>query len=386
MRKAEVIAVLGGGPAGAMAAATLAAAGRKVILVDEKLVWEKPCGGGVTQKALSRYGFLRDAEIESNWVHGCEFISPAGRKAYVTMEKRVAIFSRYVLNGLLMHRAEQAGAEPLRDRVIGIERCAGHWQLRTRTTKLTADYVIFALGARNPFRAQFSRPFTAADLMATAGYFGPGGGASMQVRFLPGLEGYIWIFPRRDHCSAGICGRIGTKTTAELRRELELFLAQQDIGLEGASFYAHVLPALDARTLREAPFCGEGWAMVGDAAGFVDPITGEGLYYALRSAELLSQALLAGRPENYPELVRRDFLHELELAVSLEHWFFTGRVVGRPVTECLVQLLAQSRRFREKLCLLFTDGHYRKLMPSLLETFCARTGATGPPVAAQVIS
>jgi flavin-dependent dehydrogenase len=50
MRDIEVIAILGGGPAGAMAATTLAADGRKVVLVDEKLVWEKPCGGGVTQR------------------------------------------------------------------------------------------------------------------------------------------------------------------------------------------------------------------------------------------------------------------------------------------------------------------------------------------------
>ena len=382
MRKEEVIAVLGGGPAGAMAAATLAAAGSRVVLVDEKLAWEKPCGGGVTHKALSRYAFLRDVEVESNWVQGCEFISPAGRQAYLTMEQRVAIFSRRVLNGLLLDRAQRAGAELLRDRITGIDGYAGQWQLKTRSTTLKAHYIVLALGARNPFRAQFCRPFTAADLMATAGYFVPRGGDRMQVRFLPGLEGYIWIFPRRDHSSAGICGRLGTKTTAELRRELEQHLAHQGIALEQPCFYAHVLPALSPRTLREAPFCGEGWAMIGDAAGFVDPITGEGLYYALRSADLLCQALLAGRPESYLDLVRRDFLQELELAVGMAEWFFTGRVLGQAVTECFVQLLAESRRFRKKLCTLFADGHYRKMMPPLLEIFCARTGATMPSAAA----
>lgn len=385
MRDIEVIAILGGGPAGAMAAATLAAAGRRVVLVDEKLVWEKPCGGGVSQKALSRYSFLRDAEVESNWVRGCEFISPAGRKAYLTMERRVAIFSRRVLNGLLLHRAQQAGAELLRDRVTGIDGGAARWQLKTCNTNLNAHYLIFALGARNLFRAQFSRPFTSADLMATVGYFVPGGGDHMLVRFVPGLEGYSWLFPRRDHSSAGICARMGTKSTAELRFNLEQCLRQQGINFQGAPFFAHLLPSLSWRTLREARFSGEGWAMIGDAAGFVDPLTGEGVYYALRSAELLCQALLAGRPEMYPQLLRQDFLPELELAAGMTNWFYTGRALGGAITECLVQLAAQSREFRELVCALFTSGQYRKLLPSLLELFCTQTGATRPPLAAEVV-
>ena len=70
--------MIGGGPAGAMAAAQLAAAGSQVVLIDEKLAWEKPCGGGLTQKALERYPFLAEAEAERNWVRGCELVSPGG--------------------------------------------------------------------------------------------------------------------------------------------------------------------------------------------------------------------------------------------------------------------------------------------------------------------
>ena len=385
MRDIDVIAILGGGPAGAMAATTLAAAGRRVVLVDEKLVWEKPCGGGVTQKALSRYTFLRDAEVESNWVQGCELISPAGSKAYLRMERQIAIFSRRVLNGLLLQRAQQAGTELLRDRVTGIDGCPGQWQLRTCNANLSADYLILALGVKSAFRDRFSRPFTSTDLMAAVGYFVPGTDDHMQVRFLPGLEGYIWIFPRRDHCSAGICARMGTKSTKELRLSLEQYLRQQGVHFQGAPFFAHLLPSLSWHTLREARFSGEGWAMIGDAAGFVEPITGEGVYYALRSAELLCQALLAGRPEMYPLLLREDFLPELELAAGMTNWFFTGRVLGQAITECLVQLAAQSREFRELVCALFASGQYRKLLPSLLELFCAQTGATRPPLAAEVV-
>src|SRR5512142_2146392 len=111
MVMSDSIAVVGGGPAGAMAAAQLASAGRRVVLIDEKLAWEKPCGGGLTHKALERYPFLAQAEVERNWVRACELVSPAGRRAWFELDKQIAIFSRRVLNGLLLERARSAGAE-----------------------------------------------------------------------------------------------------------------------------------------------------------------------------------------------------------------------------------------------------------------------------------
>ncbi len=56
----KTVAVLGGGPAGAFAAERLARAGLKAIIFDEKLAWEKPCGGGLTFKAYNEYPFLID--------------------------------------------------------------------------------------------------------------------------------------------------------------------------------------------------------------------------------------------------------------------------------------------------------------------------------------
>src|SRR5271165_2500547 len=102
MRTQLPIAIVGGGPAGA-----LAGAGRDVVLLDEKLAWEKPCGGGVTHKALQQYPFLADIGSESslnldniNLIDRCELISPSGRRVSFRMQHPVAIFSRQALNGL----------------------------------------------------------------------------------------------------------------------------------------------------------------------------------------------------------------------------------------------------------------------------------------------
>jgi geranylgeranyl diphosphate/geranylgeranyl-bacteriochlorophyllide a reductase len=364
--------VIGGGPAGALAAAELARAGRSVLLLDEKLAWEKPCGGGITYKAIAQYPFLRDAPVERNWVAECELVSPAGRRVLFHLDEPIAIFSRQVLNGLILERARSAGADIVTARVTAIHGKPGEWRLQTSEAALEASFLVLASGARNPFRRQFSHAFSPDDVMATAGYYIPGSSPRMQIWFVPELHGYIWIFPRVDHFSAGICGKMNGKTTAELRRILEEHLTRAGFDFEGARFFAHVLPALSAHSLRNAPVCGEGWAMIGDAAGFTDPITGEGLYYALRSAELLSRALIGERPESYRTLLKKDFLPELEMAARIADRFFTGQWMGGAVTERMVQFTAYSPRFRQLMCDMFagTQG-YLNLRQRLYRTLPA---------------
>jgi flavin-dependent dehydrogenase len=125
---------------------------------------------------------------------------------------------------------------------------------------------------------------------------------------------------------------------------------------------------------------GDGWALIGDAAGFVDPITGEGLYYAMRSAELLSQALLAEQPESYPELLRGDFLPELQIAARVAGRFYSGRWMGQTVIERMVQFTRHSPSFRDLMCDLFagTQGYldlrrrlYRSLPAMLAESLAS---------------
>ena len=345
------IAVVGGGPAGALAGALLAAGGRDVLLFDEKLAWEKPCGGGVTHKALRQYPFLVGSESnpigESNPVEECELISPSGRRVRFHMQHPVAIFSRLGLNGLLLERARRAGVDVRQERITRIARSGEDWQLVTPRSEYSASYVMLAAGARNPFRAQFLSPIEPGDLMVTAGYFIPRRSSLMQIQFLTGITGYIWVFPRADHVSAGIACKMGEIATSELRCMLEKWLAENGYDLESARFYSHILPSFRSHSFETLKVCGEGWAMIGDSAGLVDPITGEGLYYALRSAELCANALLAGRPDEYRIFLEEELLPELKLAARVSQRFYSGQIFGDSVLERMVSLTAQSPSFRE---------------------------------------
>jgi flavin-dependent dehydrogenase len=138
-----------------------------------------------------------------------------------------------------------------------------------------------------------------------------------------------------------------------LRLRLERWLDENGFQFESARFYSHILPALRPRTLETLVVCGQGWATIGDSAGLVDPITGEGLYYALRSADLCAQAQLAGQPEEYQARLEEEILPELRLAARVLQRFYHGQVFGESVAERMVGLTAQSENFRALMSDLF---------------------------------
>lgn len=370
------IAVVGGGPAGARTAELLAGVGHKVTVFEEKPGWEKPCGGGLTQKALRRYPFLRESEVNRHWVESCEMISPSGRRVNLPLGKTTAIFSRRVLNGLLLDRARQAGAEVVGERATVISRNGAQWEVRSHSSAVAADFIVLAAGARNPFREQFHQQLGADDLMTAVGYYVPGTSSRMTVRFFPAFEGYAWLFPRSDHYSAGICGRLRGQTTAQMRAVLEDFLDQEGLAWKQGEFYAHIIPTLRTSSFEQMAYGGDGWAAVGDAAGLVDPVTGEGLYYALHSADLLCETLLSAAPDRYPARIQHTLLPELLAAARYSDRFYWGSFIGGAVTERMVQMAQRSPTMRAILRDLFLgsqgysdldDRVYSRLPRVLLE-------------------
>jgi geranylgeranyl reductase family protein len=344
----KCVAILGGGPAGAFAAEQLASAGLAVQLFDEKLAWEKPCGGGLTYKAYSQYPFLLDNPTPKRMVSETVLAAPNAGEVTLKLDDPVLIYSRLDLNRLLLERAGRAGAQIEKARVLSISRGAFGWQLRTSAGTAEADFCIVATGARNPLR-EVGTQLRAEDTMSALGYYVPGNQARIDIQFLPHLEGYIWVFPRCGHLSVGICGK--GEAAGSLRRRLELYMSQHGISWKDATFYSHLLPSLDAASWRGNRVSGEGWMAVGDAAGLVDPITGEGLYYAIRSGDLAARTILAdtcsaaGLPAAYRTLLHRDFAGDLEFGSRLGRRVLLGRFLLGSVPARMVQFTRRSPRF-----------------------------------------
>ncbi len=362
----RTVAVLGGGPAGSMAAERLASAGLRTYLIDEKLAWEKPCGGGVTWKAYHQYPFLKSGSgrsVASTWLH-----ADHTEALRLDLQQPLLIFSRRELNQLLLNRAAAAGAELVSTRVTGIDRPTSTWSITTRSgPALSADFLVVATGARNPLRS-LGTVWTPADTMIALGYYIPSEQPHIDLRFFAGLEGYIWIFPRNGHLSAGICGK--GETAADLRQRLEHYLSGRGISFKDAQFYAHMLPSLDPSSWSGNRLAGPGWLAVGDAAGLVDPVTGEGIYYAMRSGDLAGQLLAEGRPEAYAESVRSEFADDLAYAATLARRVYLGRFCGGANTTRMLQFLRRSPRIHAVMQELFAGTiSYRELRTRIRGNF-----------------
>jgi len=368
----ETIGIIGGGPAGAIAAECLARGGSRlrVLVFEEKVGWEKPCGGGLTQKALRRYPFLLDAVEPHTLIRDAEFVAANGDSVRLQLARPLAIYSRSVLNNLLLDRAREAGAEVIAERVLGLERAPDGWELQSRNGRYACSRLILAAGARTALRRRLLPDFGPDDFIQTFGYYAPGSDGPVRVQFFENFEGYAWAFPRPDHLSIGIAGKIGASAMAGLKQRLHAFMRaygyDSDAALR-APIFSHVLPTLSRASWKNLTLAGPGWALAGDAAGLVDPITGEGIYFAMRSGELLADSILEGAPERYPECVRRDFARKLAFGARLSHRFYLGTFLGVSSVTRMIEYARRSRAFRQLMQDLI-DGS--QTYPSLAARVC----------------
>jgi flavin-dependent dehydrogenase len=343
------VAVVGAGPAGSLLASLLAGDGARVTLFDASHPREKPCGGGVTAKAIALLPAAPAGDpLPARQVDRCRLETDEGDGVELALARPVAVAARRDLDAWLLRRATDAGARHVAAHVVAV----AEGEVRTAAGHSEAfDVVVGADGAGSLVRRTFLAPTPPERLFMAAGWFAPGT-APMTVRFAPGLAGYSWLFPRPDHVGVGICAPLRAVPTRDLLARLERVVARSFPALHpgaDAGRYAHTIPHASADPCCLLEIAGARWALVGDAAALADPITGEGIYPALRSARVLAGVLKEdGSPARYPAAALEEFGRELLKAATLYDWFydpgFTRRMVayGRrsaAVREILAELV-----------------------------------------------
>lgn len=380
------IAIIGAGPAGAHLASRLADEGRDVILFDPKGAWEKPCGGGVPTRAIREFAFLLERSgYPRKLVRRITMISPLERRVTLTLDEPFAVYSRKVLNSLVLDRAIDAGAQFIREGVSDFAREQDGWTILTdRGSRWRARFLIGADGAASFTRRRLIGIFPQQDLALAFGYNvatdetaplpgtaetngGRTVGPAMDevvVRFPKDFTGYLWAFPRPGVMNFGVASKLGERTSKELRSLLTNFVSGYYDGRmpdpERVSFFGAKIPTLDLASWKNLQTSGVGWALIGDAAGFADPITGEGIYYAFKSADLYADALRdsASHRSNesssvyqhaaatYESAWRTAFGRDLEHASYRLPHFYHGRFFGRIFTDAMIMLARHHRGVR----------------------------------------
>lgn len=311
----------------------------------------------MTAKALLTMPWLRDQEVPRNVIRTVELNTLDGCCASVTLSQPIHVFSRSDLDAALRSAAIQAGTRFFPERAVSISPCRNGWSITTSTGAChEVDFLVGADGAKSSVRAQVSGKFASGDLALALGHYLPGSHHPNKVVIVfqeAGFHGYLWSFPRVDHASIGIVHRLRGVRAADLHRRVREFISSRYPGISPSEsrFFAACVPCLTRRTLLSQRTCGCNWALLGDAAGFVDAITSEGMYFALRSAELLGDSLRSGDPLTYEQRWRRDFGSHLERAAAWHDEFYVRSLLMRPFTHRAVRMIRRSKTVRE-----ITDG------------------------------
>ena len=406
------VLIVGAGPAGSFAAERLARAGVRVALFDGRLPGEpKACGGGVTSKALKAWPHLLEAvgrtidELDMYSPSGKhlhlkleEPFAVYSRIAFDTFLRERArhagaeVFAEKIsargFKRVITSKVSDSGATTTPrglsargTRFAARSETRNEWIVRTQSgVEFSCLYLVGADGANSPIAKKLAGPLPPAEMEVAFGYRAPlpdSADAPTVVAFLPKWVGYAWAFPRIDHVSFGIAttqdafdhekldallwdfmvSYYQSTTGGEPPPAMQLWSNQghntqtdslRDRLKQTAERYAARIPGLAPRTWDTRKACGEGWALLGDAAGFADPVTGEGIYYAIRSAELFVDAYLSGKPLVYEKKWRQDFGAELKRASQMRRRFY-GNFWGAPFTDRMIEFARGHRGIRKVL-------------------------------------
>jgi len=290
------VIVAGAGPCGSIAAFELARRGIRVLILEkETFPRYKVCGGGLTPKVLREIpfdisGVIEREVYEISFTHN--FGTPYTRRSssplmYCTMRDK--------LDQFLLNRALEAGAIIRFDeKVNGIE--TGQEEVKVQTTKdsyscrflLGADGASSVVARYAGFRQHLYQGMAMeAEINLPPGEVGRlGESVFLDWGTLPG--GYAWMFPKHDHVSVGVGGP--ADLSAGLIPYYEKFLAM--ISLRQDQVRSKKFWPIPVR-LSAGHFHAGRILVAGDAAGLTDPLTGEGIYYAVKSGAWAAEAISA---------------------------------------------------------------------------------------------
>jgi len=333
------VIVVGGGPAGSLLASKLAASGKEVLILDkEEFPREKPCGGGLTEKALG----ILDSDIGPVIEEECYrfYSSYAGSRPFLYEADRPLLYmvQRPRFDHFLLESARAQGAGVLEgERAKSIRILNSGVMVKTKSAEYFGKYVAGADGVAGIVSRSLKivagkncgLAITAKIKPPNNGYLERWrGGFAMDFGVVP--RGYGWVFPKSDHFNVGVFTQL--QSLSGLRQTLAEYMSMKmpDKGQGNEPTSIHdvklaLIPFGGGKNKLHGPRA----VLAGDAACLADPMTGEGIYYALRSAtiaaNILTKALDTGSEHvisEYSEKIHSEFIADLRASWLISRVYY----------------------------------------------------------------
>ncbi|MGD9131953.1 MAG: NAD(P)/FAD-dependent oxidoreductase [Candidatus Bathyarchaeota archaeon] len=333
MERIEDVVIAGGGPAGAYCAFELAKKGISATVLDNSHPREKPCGGGISPSAIEKFPFVEQFSSKGNSYTDFKIILSENKQVVVTgLRKRFNISRRY-FDEAILNRAIQNGAKLIKERIIDVQNKKTFWQIRTNKRLLATRILVGADGVNSLVRRKTVGSIPKENLGLGYGYLVTGVEKEYTtMKFLDEIPGYIWIFPRNDHSSIGIGSNL--KYGNRLKKLLDDFICSYCPHIKIISRFAAMFPFAEDPDFFMLPCAGEDWILVGDAAGHADPISGEGILYALWSAKLAAEVIKRNKVKSYDKLWREEYGNNLRERCKKKDAFYDPLMIALSIINC----------------------------------------------------
>lgn len=333
------VAVIGSGPSGASAALKLAKAGLSTVVVEKaKLPRYKVCGGGFVYRGRKDMSFDISEVVEKEF-HTVDIY--LGKKLHFRTEREKPIISmimRDSFDNLIIEKAKEYGVTLLEDtEVKGLEFQEENTTTIIKTTAedVLAKFVIAADGAYSPVAKMAGWKEDTRTLIPALEYEVEVSDQeyakfSNEVRFdidaVP--AGYAWNFPKKNHLSIGV--GIFQKKKLNLHQLCQAYIDKLGIkDIKSISKHGFQIPV----SPRTDGFIKHNVFLIGDAAGFADPITAEGISNAIYSGNLVADAIVESDLELefakkiYLEKINERLIPELVTSLKLSKWFYKQKTI-----------------------------------------------------------
>jgi len=330
LKKEYDVIVVGAGPAGATLAYGLARKGIEVLLLEkEELPRCKCCAGGVTSKATGLLDF-DISEVTEDIVHEISFTFNLG-SPYLGQHSQPLMHTvmRDAFDHFLVRKAQHLGAMLMDgQKVTQVQMSGDGVEVSTADKVFRSRVAVGADGASSMVASELGMKRNTEYLMALQSEIAVPGKelakwksrAQVDLGCVPG--GYAWVFPKRSRLSVGV-GCQSSKAR-DLHAHHRKFLNSLNVGSYTiASSCSHLIPTCtNGRLIWQ-----DKALLVGDAAGLADPLTGEGIYNAILSAQLaasvIEDSLVTGKVElrDYQQIVEKKIISELKIARRLSKFF-----------------------------------------------------------------